>query len=102
MDKDSQTPTIPELTTLGVGCFGGNDRAGLENPLFRVVKGHPLPHAVEQATVLMCTVHSLCDLALDEVDEVPTLLTAVRYLSGMAKALAQDMNQGLMIHTMRQ
>ncbi|WP_258197401.1 hypothetical protein [Pseudomonas plecoglossicida] len=32
--------------------------------------------------------------------EVPTLLTALHYLSGMTKALAQDVNHGLMVHTL--
>ncbi|MGE7989690.1 DUF3077 domain-containing protein [Pseudomonas sp. NPDC089554] len=99
---DKETPLIPAITTTGVGAFGGTDRPGTAHPLFRVVEGHSLHYALEQATLLMCAVHSLCDLALDEVDDSPTLLTAVRYLSGMAKALTQDVNHGLMIQAPRE
>lgn len=96
---EKETPPIPVITTIGVGAFGSTDYPGTVRPLFRVVEGHSLPHTLEQATLLMCAVHSLCDLALDEVDDSPTLLTAVRYLSGMAKALAQDVNQALIAHS---
>ncbi len=40
------------------------------------------------------------DLDLADQQEVPTLLTALHYLSGMTKALAQDVNHGLMVHTL--
>ncbi|WP_331832898.1 DUF3077 domain-containing protein [Pseudomonas sp. LH21] len=76
---------------------GEGGEVGVQDPLFRVVAGHPLDHAVEQATVLMCAVHKISDLAMVEPDHLPTLLTAVHYLSGMAKALAQDVNHGLMV-----
>ncbi|MGG5288903.1 DUF3077 domain-containing protein [Pseudomonas shirazensis] len=89
-----------KVKTVGVGQFGESVDLDLEKPLFRVQAGHPLTHALEQATVLMCTVHKLTDLALADQQEVPTLLTALHYLSGMAKALAQDVNHGLMVHTL--
>ena len=76
---------------------GEGAEVSLQDPLFRVVAGHPLDHAVEQATVLMCAVHKISDLAMVETDHLPTLLTAVHYLSGMAKALAQDVNHGLTV-----
>ncbi|MFT0866340.1 DUF3077 domain-containing protein [Pseudomonas sp. CAM1A] len=97
MDKELQTPRIKKLATTGVGHFGEGAEVGVQDPLFRVVAGHPLDHAVEQATVLMCAVHKISDLAMVETDHLPTLLTAVHYLSGMAKALAQDVNHGLMV-----
>lgn len=97
MDKELQIPRIKKLATTGVGHFGEGAEVGVRDPLFRVVAGHPLDHAVEQATVLMCAVHKISDLAMVETDHLPTLLTAVHYLSGMAKALAQDVNHGLMV-----
>ncbi|WP_408980287.1 DUF3077 domain-containing protein, partial [Pseudomonas sp. FW305-113] len=45
---------------------------GVQDPLFRVVAGHPLDHAVEQATVLMCAVHKISYLARVETDQLPT------------------------------
>ncbi|WJO24168.1 DUF3077 domain-containing protein [Pseudomonas soli] len=97
MDKELQIPRIKKLATTGVGHFGEGAQVGVQDPLFRVVAGHPLEHAVEQATVLMCAVHKISDLAMVETDHLPTLLTAVHYLSGMAKALAQDVNHGLTV-----
>ncbi len=97
MDKELQTPHIGKLATTGVGHFGEAAEEGGQDPLFRVVAGHSMDHAVEQATVLMCAVHKISDLAMAETDHLPTLLTAVHYLSGMAKALAQDVNHGLMV-----
>lgn len=47
--------------------------------------------------MLMCAVHKISDLAMAEPDHLPTLLTAVHYLSCMAKALARDVNHGLMV-----
>ncbi|MCU9545985.1 DUF3077 domain-containing protein, partial [Pseudomonas mosselii] len=88
MDKELQTPRISKLATTGVGHFGEAGEEGGQDPLFRVVAGHSMDHAVEQATVLMCAVHKISDLAMAETDHLPTLLTAVHYLSGMAKALA--------------
>lgn len=95
MDKELQTPSSRQLTTCGIGHFGEGGDIGMEEPLFRVVAGHSLDHAVEQATVVMCAVHKLTDMAMMETDQLPTLLTAMHYLSGMAKALAQDVNHGL-------
>lgn len=101
MDKESQTSRIKQLATTGVGHFGEGGEACVQAPLFRVVPGHPLDHAVEQATVLMCAVHKISDLAMVETDNLPTLLTAMHYLSGMAKALVQDANHGLMAPALR-
>ncbi|MGE6823856.1 DUF3077 domain-containing protein [Pseudomonas soli] len=97
MEKELQTLPIRKLTTAAVGHFGEAGEEGGQDPLFRVVAGHSMDHAVEQATVLMCAVHKISDLAMTEADHLPTLLTAVHFLSGMAKALAQDVNHGLMV-----
>lgn len=96
MEKELQTPRIEQLDTTGVGHFGEGGKVGVKAPLFRVVPGHPLDHAVEQATVLMCGVHKISGLVMVETDHLPTLLTAMHYLSGMAKALVPDANHGLM------
>ncbi|MCU7278723.1 DUF3077 domain-containing protein [Pseudomonas peradeniyensis] len=105
MDKELQTPRTRKLATTGVGHFGEAGEQGGQDPLFRVVAGHSMDHAVVQATVLMCAVYKISDLAMaeteteteTETDHLPTLLTAVHYLSGMAKALARDVNHGLMV-----
>lgn len=100
MHKELQKTRSKALATTGVGHFGEGVDAQADNPLFRVVAGHSLNHAIEQATVLMCTVHKVCDLALQDPQQVPTLLTAAHYLSGMAKALAQDVNHALMVRAL--
>ncbi|MEB5933518.1 DUF3077 domain-containing protein [Pseudomonas mosselii] len=97
MDKELQTPRTRKLATTGVGHFGEAGEEGGQDPLFRVVAGHSMDHAAVQATVLMCAVYKISDLAETETDHLPTLLTAVHYLSGMAKALARDVNHGLMV-----
>lgn len=97
MDKELQTARIRKLATTGVGHFGETGEEGGQDPLFRVVAGHSMDHAVEQATVLMCAVHKISDLSMAESGHLPTLLTTVHYLSGMAKALTQDVNHGLMV-----
>ncbi|MCX5511097.1 DUF3077 domain-containing protein [Pseudomonas sp. BJa3] len=49
----------------------------MQDPLFRVVAGHPVDHAMEQATVLMRAVHKISGLAMMKIDHLPTLLAAV-------------------------
>lgn len=100
MQTELQKARSKAFATTGVGHFGEGVDAGAGQPLFRVIAGHPLNHAIEQATVLMCTVHKVCDLALQNQEHLPTLLTAVHYLSGMAKALAQDVNHALVVRSL--
>ena len=83
MDTELQTPRIRKLATTGAGHFGEAGEEGAQNPLFPVVACHSMDHAVEQATVLMCAVHKISDLAMVETDHLPTLLTAVHYLRGI-------------------
>jgi len=96
MSKDSETSTNPPIETIGIGAFGPSGVANLSEPLFRVVAGHSMNHALEQSTLLLSCVDQLTDLAMVEVDEAGTLLCAAHYLSGMAKALVQDVCHGLM------
>ncbi|PNA00001.1 hypothetical protein C1X76_16435, partial [Pseudomonas sp. FW305-127] len=75
--------------------MGEGAEVGVQDPLFRVVAGHPLDHAVEQATVLMCAVHKISYLARVETDQLPTLLTAVQYLIGLGCESWADVWAGL-------
>ncbi|HEK1685310.1 TPA: DUF3077 domain-containing protein [Pseudomonas putida] len=96
MSKDSDASDNPQIETTGIGAFGPGGVANTTEPLFRVVAGHSMNHALEQSTLLLSCVDQLTDLAMVEVDEAGTLLCAAHYLSGMAKALVQDVSHGLM------
>ncbi len=99
MSKDSDASDNPQIETTGIGAFGPGGVANITEPLFRVVAGHSMNHALEQSTLLLSCVDQLTDLAMVEVDEAGTLLCAAHYLSGMAKALVQDVSHGLMQQT---
>ncbi|WP_414155685.1 DUF3077 domain-containing protein [Pseudomonas sp. BNK-43-a] len=99
MSKDFETSSNPPIETVGIGAFGPGGTANTTKPLFRVVAGHSMSHALEQSTLLLSCVDQLTDLAMVEVDEAGTLLCAAHYLSGMAKALVQDVSHGLMQQT---
>jgi len=97
MDKNFEPLDTGQLTTVGIGHFGEGAEAGQESPPFRVVAGRSLEHAIVQATVLMCAVHKTATWRF----QTPTLLTAMYYLSGMAKALVQDVSHGVMVQSQR-
>ncbi|WP_248921087.1 DUF3077 domain-containing protein [Pseudomonas entomophila] len=85
------------ITTIGIGSFGESGDLTHEQPLFRVVPGHTLDYALEQSTTLMTCAYTLSDIALtQDLKNAPTLLAAAHYLTGMAKALSQDVSHAVM------
>ncbi|QGW77426.1 DUF3077 domain-containing protein [Pseudomonas alkylphenolica] len=85
--KESKDNSGP-LKTCGIGSFGEGIGGRIEDRLFRTTAGHDLDYALEQSSVLMSCVHKLTLQAA--VDQDYTLVWAAHYLSGMAKALVED------------
>lgn len=80
-------------TTHGIAGFGDSGDINNPEPLFRVVAGHAVDYALEQSTTLISCAHMLSDLAINQdLKNAPTLMTAMHYLSGMAKALSQEVS----------
>lgn len=94
MNKEDQ------ITTVGVGSFGESGDINNEKPLFRVVAGHTMEYALEQSAILMTCAYTLSDIALtQDLKNAPTLLAAAHHLTGMAKALSQDVSHAVMGET---
>lgn len=52
-----------------------------------------MDYALEQSTHLITCAYTLSDIALtQDLKNAPTLLAAAHYLTGMAKALSQDVS----------
>ncbi|WP_422422815.1 DUF3077 domain-containing protein [Pseudomonas sp. GZD-222] len=81
--------------TTGVGVFGEGASGNAAEQLFRVEPGHSAEFVLEQATLLMSCVNKLTQHMLFEQDE--SMICAAHYLSGMAKALVQDLAHGMMV-----
>lgn len=88
MDKDSIAPATNAVKTIGVGTFGEGEAASNADRLFRVQPGHNAQFALEQAAALMSCVYKLTLQAGTQQD--PSLIWAAHCLSGMSKALVED------------
>ncbi|MEG1039199.1 MAG: DUF3077 domain-containing protein [Pseudomonas sp.] len=80
--------------TTGVGMFGEGEHESRTERLFRVEPGHDAQFVMEQAALLMGCVSKLTQHVLFEQDEA--MVVAAHYLSGMAKALVEDVAHGMM------
>lgn len=76
------------LKTCGIGSFGEGISGRIEDRLFRTAAGQDLEYVLEQSAVMMSCVYKLTLQAA--VDQDDTLVWAAHYLSGMAKALVED------------
>ncbi|MBM3107913.1 MULTISPECIES: DUF3077 domain-containing protein [Pseudomonas] len=79
--------------TIGVGVFGEGVSGTADDRLFRVEPGHDAGFVLEQAALLMGCVGKLTQHVMFEQDEA--MLCAAHYLSGMAKALVEDLAHGM-------
>lgn len=79
--------------TLGVASFGEGEGGASAVRLFRVEPGHSAAFVLEQASVLMACAHKLTLQAGIEQDGASAW--AAHYLVGMAKALVEDLAQGM-------
>ncbi|MCP6698091.1 DUF3077 domain-containing protein [Pseudomonas donghuensis] len=91
MDEDLNPATTSK--TAGIASFGNGESGHSTQRLFRVEPGHSAAFALEQSAVLMGCVHRLTLQAGIEHDA--TLVWAAHYLSGMAKALVEDVAHGM-------
>ena len=81
--------------SVGTGTFGEGQECNIFHRLFRVVPGHDLDYVLEQSSRLMGCVYKLTHEASLERDD--TLVLAAYYLSGMAKALTEDVAMARML-----
>lgn len=88
MEKDSIAPATQTTKTIGVGTFGEGEEGASAERLFRVQPGHTADFALEQAAMLMSCVYKLTQQAGLQQDG--SLIWAAHYLSGMSKALVED------------
>ncbi|MCE5985213.1 DUF3077 domain-containing protein [Pseudomonas sp. LF19] len=77
------------LRTIGVGTFGEGPSGKTTERLFRVEPGHSAGFVLEQAALLMGCVSKLTHQVMIEEDEA--MVCAAHFLSGMAKALVEDL-----------
>jgi len=94
MNEDLIESRTSNFKTLGVGVFGEGASGNAAEQLFRVEPGHSAEFVLEQATLLMSCVNKLTQHMLFEQDE--SMICAAHYLSGMAKALVQDLAHGML------
>lgn len=74
--------------TLGVGTFGEGEGGPTAERLFRVQPGHNADYALEQSALLLSCA---CKLTLQAgIEPDGTLIWAAHYLTGMSKALVED------------
>ncbi|WP_422418632.1 DUF3077 domain-containing protein [Pseudomonas sp. GZD-222] len=79
---------------LWLGSFGEGIGGRIEDRLFRTTAGHDAQYALEQSSILMSCVYKITlQAGLDQDD---TLAWVAHYLSGMAKALVEDVAHVMM------
>ena len=93
-DQTSNQPDAGSVS-IGSGTFGEGAEGVSTQRLFRVIPGHDHDYLLEQANVLRgCVYHLTREASLERND---MLITAAHYLSGMAKALTEDIAMARMI-----
>ena len=95
----SNNTKLEDLKTSGVGTFGEGLDGKIADRLFKVMPGHDALHAMQQATAMMDCVYKM---TLDAgVEGNGQYVWGVHYLSGMAKALIEDVTHGMMTEPVR-
>ncbi|CAG8871031.1 hypothetical protein PS627_04246 [Pseudomonas fluorescens] len=95
----SSNMKLKELKTTGIGTFGEGVGGKIADRLFKVQPGHDAEYALEQASVLLDCVYNM---TLDAgVDGNGQMVWGAHYLSGMAKALVEDVAHGMMTGPVR-
>ena len=82
------------LKTTGVATFGEGVTGKHADRLFKVLPGHDAEYALEQASVLLNCVYRMTLEA--GVEHNGDMVWGAHYLSGMAKALVEDVAHGMM------
>ncbi|MBA1201422.1 DUF3077 domain-containing protein [Pseudomonas capeferrum] len=99
MRSDVPGKHTKQLKTCGVGTFGEEVGGYVDERLFKVVAGHDAEYALEQASMLLNCVYRITSQGGAEQDT--TLVWAAHYLSGMAKALVEDVTHGMLTGPVR-
>ena len=95
----SRNMKLEELKTSGIGTFGEGVSGKIADRLFKVTPGHDAEYALEQASVLLDCVYKM---TLDAgVDGNGQMVWGAHFLSGMAKALVEDVAHGMMTGPVR-
>ncbi|VVP75957.1 hypothetical protein PS910_01495 [Pseudomonas fluorescens] len=95
----SSNMKLKELKTPGIGTFGEGVGGKIADRLFKVQPGHDAEYALEQASVLLDCVYKM---TLDAgIDGNGQMVWGAHYLSGMAKALVEDVAHGMMTGPVR-
>ncbi|HKS11504.1 MAG TPA: DUF3077 domain-containing protein [Pseudomonas sp.] len=95
----SNNVNFKELKTSGVGTFGEGVGGKIANRLFKVTPGHDADYALEQASVLLDCVYKMTLHA--GVEGNGQMVWGAHYLSGMAKALVEDVAHGMITEPVR-
>ncbi|MBA1204982.1 DUF3077 domain-containing protein [Pseudomonas capeferrum] len=88
MNDECKNNRVTKLQSIGAGAFGGGVDGSIGHRLFRAVTGHDLDFVPEQSSLMMGCVYKLTREASLQPDD--TRVLAADYLSGMAKALVED------------
>lgn len=91
--KKDRTKTVPK--TRGIGSFGEGQEGKTAHRLFRVQEGHDGDYAIEQAMLMVNCVYKLTYEASVEPSEMH--IYAAHCVSGMAKALIEDIAHGMLV-----
>lgn len=84
---------LEDLKTSGIGTFGEGLGGTIADRLFKVTPGHDADYALEQATVLLDCIYKMTLEA--GVEGGGRFVWETHYLSGMAKALVEDVAHGM-------
>ena len=99
MKSDASGKDTKQLKTCGIGSFGEGVGGYVDERLFKVVAGHDAEYALEQASMLLNCVYRITLQGGMERDT--TLVWAAHHLSGMAKALVEDVTHGMLTGPVR-
>lgn len=87
------------FVTLGVGTFGEGEGGPTAERLFRVQPGHNADYALEQSALLLSCA---CKLTLQAgIEPDGKLIWAAHYLTGMSKALVEDVAHAMLTEPRR-
>lgn len=95
MKEDLDASCIRSDQSIGTGTFGEGAGGNTFHRLFRVVPGHDLGYMLEESSRLMGCVYKLTHEASLQQNDM--LVLAAYYLSGMAKALTEDVAMARML-----
>ena len=99
MTTDSPNNKFKHYKTTGIGTFGEGIGGRPADRLFKVTPGHDAEFALGQASVLMDCVYKMTLEAGVERNDI--LVWGAHYLSGMAKALVEDVTHGMITGPVR-